>query len=249
MIKLIQFPSGGGIANLSPFCLKLETWLRLAELPYECSYAGDPSKGPLGKLPAIVLDGKTIGDSSVCIEALQQRFAIDQDRHLDPAQRATSLAFKTLFEDHFYWTLVYSRWEDERIWPKTRETFFGQLPPGLRQLIPVVARRKVQGYLQGQGMGRHSREQIYRFAEQDLSAFAEWLGDKSFCFGDEPCTLDAIAYGFLAQVTQAELKSPLHEIAAKYPDLHSYCQRMQNRCFAVEKQSQESACDAMSTAS
>ena len=34
-IKLFQFPRMFGIPNLSPFCCKLETWLRIAQIPYE----------------------------------------------------------------------------------------------------------------------------------------------------------------------------------------------------------------------
>ena len=34
-IKLFQFPRMFGIPNLSPFCCKLETWLRITRVPYE----------------------------------------------------------------------------------------------------------------------------------------------------------------------------------------------------------------------
>ena len=33
MIKLFQFPPAFGLPNASPFCMKLETWLRMAGLP------------------------------------------------------------------------------------------------------------------------------------------------------------------------------------------------------------------------
>lgn len=34
-IKLFVYPRMFAIPNLSPFCCKLETWLRIAEVPYE----------------------------------------------------------------------------------------------------------------------------------------------------------------------------------------------------------------------
>jgi hypothetical protein len=34
-IKLFQFPRMFEVPNLSPFCCKLETWLRIAQIPYE----------------------------------------------------------------------------------------------------------------------------------------------------------------------------------------------------------------------
>jgi Glutathione S-transferase N-terminal domain len=42
-IKLFQFPRMFGIPNLSPFCCKLETWLRMAGVPYEVV---DTPRGP-----------------------------------------------------------------------------------------------------------------------------------------------------------------------------------------------------------
>lgn len=35
MIKLYQFEPAFGLANASPFCMKLETYLRMADLPFE----------------------------------------------------------------------------------------------------------------------------------------------------------------------------------------------------------------------
>ena len=35
MITLYQFPSRGNLPNPSPFCMKLETYLRMAGLIYE----------------------------------------------------------------------------------------------------------------------------------------------------------------------------------------------------------------------
>jgi hypothetical protein len=36
MIKLYQFPPNLGLPNMSPLCMKVETYLRMAALPYEC---------------------------------------------------------------------------------------------------------------------------------------------------------------------------------------------------------------------
>jgi hypothetical protein len=60
-IKLFQFPRMLGVPNLSPFCCKLETWPRIAGIPYEIVDTADPRKGPKGhtrarfdSVPAIV---------------------------------------------------------------------------------------------------------------------------------------------------------------------------------------------------
>jgi hypothetical protein len=48
-IKLFQFPRMFGIPNVSPFCCKLETWLRIAGIPYEVVDTPDPRTGPQGQ--------------------------------------------------------------------------------------------------------------------------------------------------------------------------------------------------------
>jgi hypothetical protein len=62
MITLYQFEPAFGLPNASPFCLKLETWLRMAGLPYEAPRMTLSAMGrsPKGKLPYIVDEGKPL---------------------------------------------------------------------------------------------------------------------------------------------------------------------------------------------
>ena len=64
MITLHQFPRAWDIPRLSPFCAKVETCLRMAELAYEVADAIPPTASR-GKLPYLVDDGETISDSPV----------------------------------------------------------------------------------------------------------------------------------------------------------------------------------------
>lgn len=231
MIKLYQFHPLLNLPNLSPFCLKLETWLRMAGLPYESVYTFNPGQGPLGKLPAIEVDGKKVPDSSRCIAFLKGQHGIDLDTGLSAEQQALGLAFKAMFEDRLYWAVVYSRWIDPDYWPATQRLYFGKMPPGLRQLVPLIAQRQVRRDLHGQGLGRHEREQIYAFARADLAAVATFLGDKPYFLGEAPSEIDATAYGFLAQLVLLDMASPLKAAATAHPNLVAYCERMRARYY------------------
>lgn len=83
MITLFQFPPAFNVPNVSPFCLKLETFLRLAGLEYQVKPVMDPRKGPKGKLPFITLDGKAIADTAIIMRTLQQYYEFDLDAGLD----------------------------------------------------------------------------------------------------------------------------------------------------------------------
>ena len=55
-VVVVQFPDLWG-RNVSPFGLKLEAWLRLADIPYTVEPSTDLGKAPKGKLPYIRDDG------------------------------------------------------------------------------------------------------------------------------------------------------------------------------------------------
>jgi glutathione S-transferase len=100
-IKLFQFPRMFGIPNLSPFCCKLETWLRIARVPYEVVDTPDPRNGPKGKLPFIEDGGVRIADSSLIIDHFVKSRGVDPDARLDASQRATALLVQRTLEEHY----------------------------------------------------------------------------------------------------------------------------------------------------
>ena len=104
-VTLVQFPDVWG-RNISPFGLKLEAWLRLAEIPYSVEESTALGKAPKGKLPYIREGGRHIGDSTLIIEHLKATRGIDPDAGLDPRQRAEALALQRLLEEHLYLAIV-----------------------------------------------------------------------------------------------------------------------------------------------
>lgn len=53
IIKLYQFTPAWGLPNPGPFCLKLETWLRMADIPYELVSGADVRKAPKKSCPTL----------------------------------------------------------------------------------------------------------------------------------------------------------------------------------------------------
>jgi glutathione S-transferase len=114
---------------------------------------------------------------------------------------------------------------------ETRQVFFGGIPSMVRDLIAGRIRREIRRSLVAQGMGRHSREEIYEIGKADLNAISLWLGDKSFFMGATPTSLDAIAYAFLANILVPPLESPLKDHAISLPNLRAYCERMKTQYY------------------
>lgn len=235
MITLHQFPPGWGLPSFSPFCLKLETWLRLADLPYAVVEDHDPRKGPKGKLPFIE-DGETVaGDSGLIIDYLGSQYGVDLDGTLDARQRAAAHALRRALEEGLYWTgIVYPRWAIEANWQIVKRKYFAALPAPLRPLIARLARRATLRALEGQGVGRHDAAEVAAMGRDDVDAAAALLGDQAFMMGTEPSAIDATAYGFLAAILAPPIACPVRDHLQGTENLTAYCARMRERCFPEE---------------
>ena len=71
IVYLVQFPVSPYIRSISPFALKLETYFRLKNVPYEPVYSQKFSTK--GQTPYIELNGKQIPDSNQIIQELEKR--------------------------------------------------------------------------------------------------------------------------------------------------------------------------------
>ena len=233
MIRLVQFNPAFGLPNASPFCMKLETYLRMTGLPYEApaltlSLMG---KAPKGKLPYIEDGGQRLADSSLIIDYLKATYGDPLDGWLSAEQKALALAFQRLLEENTYWAVMYTRWVEPEGWAVTRPAFFADLPWPLKWIVPGLARRGLIKQLWGQGMGRHSRDEIMAIGQRDLSAVANHLGSQAYFMGEQPSSVDAVAFAFVANVLWAPLDTPIQRHGRQFPQLEAYCQRMRDRYF------------------
>jgi glutathione S-transferase len=233
MIQLYQFEPAFGLPNASPFCMKLETYLRMAALPFEVppSSLRDLRNAPKGKMPFIKDGGSTLADSTFIIDHLKRVYGDRLDGWLSAQQQAVALAFQRLIEENLYWAVVHTRWAEPEGWAQTQRALFAKMPAPLRWFVPSLARRGIIKQMHSHGMGRHSEAEIHAIGKRDITALADFLADKPFFMGDEPCSLDATAYGFLANLIWPPVESTLKQHAMKYPQLEAYCQRMRSRYY------------------
>lgn len=232
MIKLFKFPPAFNLPDPSPFCMKAMVLLKMANLAFNPIETTNPSAGPKGKLPAIEDDGELIGDSEIIRWHIERKYGFDFDKGLGPVERAQAHAFARMLEERTYWLEVYQRWMTEPNWSTIRRTFFDGMPPVVRNLVPVVARRKVRGYLDGQGIGRHTDDERAEMAVRDMRAVAAHLGDKPFFMGATPTGADATVYSFLAATIEPPFASAMKEEALRHANLVAYAKRMRERYFA-----------------
>ncbi len=226
MLDLLIFAPALGLKSPSPFALKAIGLMEMSGLEYQTKPA-DPRKAPKQKLPVLV-DGTTQIPDTTHIQAyLKDTLKADLDEGLDTEQLAIAEAFRRMNEEHLYWVLVYGRWIENG--DSIRDVFFGMIPAIMRKFIFNRIVRKISVSLHGQGLGRHSPEQIYAFGAADLKAVSDYLGDKDFFFGDRPTSIDASLCGMLASILIPDLDTPLKQAAMAHKNLVDYCDRFAAR--------------------
>ncbi|WP_158219784.1 glutathione S-transferase family protein [Ideonella sp. A 288] len=229
MIELLQFKPAFGLMNASPFCMKVEVFLRLAGLEYRCVDGQMPMGTPKGKLPVLRDGDALVADSQAIVEHLQRRHGERMPAALRAPDSPQGLALRRMLEEHTYFTALWLRWVDDAGWRLTAPAFFGHLPWPLRHLAPALVRHKMRRDLVGQGMGRHSRDEICARAIADLHALVGLLGDRPFFGGGEPRAVDATAYAFLANLLWTPFDHPVRATGLRMPTLLAYAERMDAR--------------------
>ena len=218
--------------DLSPFVVKLLTWLRMARLPCTTQVA-DVRKMRNAKLPALTLDdGRLVNDSQQIIDLLRQLHEdpLDEQRW-SPAKQALACAWRSLFETDLYFAAYYQRWVPEsnfEILRPVMSAYLGALsvPAFARALAVQAVRRNVRAQLEAQGTGRRPVEQIHAMADRGYAAASDFLADKPYFMGDRPSELDATVFAFLHTLLLPPFESPQKQLVASRSNLLRYHQRM-----------------------
>ncbi len=234
MIILYQFPPYFDLPNMSPFCMKVETYLKLANIPYENKYVANPRKSPKGKFPFIKDGDQIIADSEIIIDYLKERYGDPLDANLTAHQKATALLLERLFGEHLYWCVLYFRWVDDHGWQHIRDVFFAKLPKLLKSFIANKIRKKMELAIYYQGIGRHSPAEILKMATKDLDAIAILLANNTYILGNQPTSIDATAFGFLENLVRNPFEGLLKDLGLKHKNIVDYCERMRKYYEVVQ---------------
>jgi len=243
MILLYQFKPGLDIPNPSNFCMKVETYLKMAKLPYEAINDNNWAKAPTRKLPCIEDDGRLVWDSQKIIEYLKDEYGNAVDAHLTDEQLAIGYAAQAIAEDR----LIYCIMKDRYYVDESREAILDHwsrafIPDKLRVFRPLIKsliKKSMRDSLkhQWQGYVRYPDNEIFEFARRDFRALSDILGGKPYFLGDRPTSPDAGIHAIVANAISFPTESPLKEIGYEFDNLVAYHERMMSEFYGKDYRS------------
>ncbi|MFD9665393.1 glutathione S-transferase C-terminal domain-containing protein [Rhodococcus sp. NPDC059968] len=235
MITIYGYTPAFGVPDISPYVTKIVNYLTFTGVDFEHKtqdLATLDQDSPHGKLPYIVdSDGTKVGDSNTIIAYLKDKYGDKLDADLSAKDRALSLSFSRLVEEHLYWSgIIQPRYREDSGW----ETYIpcivggGEVTPELRAFLDAFRVRVVEGF-NGQGMGRRKAEVVVDFFRADVDALSDFLGDSEYFLGSELRSIDATVYSIIRHIAD----QPQEWLGAGYvqtkPNLMAYLDRIRKQ--------------------
>lgn len=212
------------VPNMSPYAMKLETWLRINNIPYEIvDFFGMSSKG---QSPFILFNEEEIPDTHFIIEYLSKYFKIDSG--LSKQEEATSRAFQLMIENHTKWTIFWYQFVDHG---EDEYVHYLRIPGNFlfRWFLFNNICKNVRKAARYHGIGRHSNEEIYQLSSEDIQAISDHLGDKEYMMGDKPTLVDCTVFGFLSQIAYIPIQFPQRKTIESSANLTNYLERIKTK--------------------
>lgn len=221
MLTLYSYPPLFGVADNNGYGLKVFAFLRLAGVPFRHEHIFDASKAPRQQLPYIVDGHDTVGDSETILRYVTEKYGVTLDAALTPAQRTTDLLVTRMLDD-LYWVMSYSRWKDERYWPKFRDALKREHPDLTDDGLTTAREFNAQRY-HYQGIGRFEPDAAMARGLADLAALANLISRQGYVHGDKPTSIDAGIYGFVANIYFYDIDTPLKRFVVSHDALAQHC--------------------------
>jgi glutathione S-transferase len=221
MLTLYSYPELFGVADNNGYGLKVFAFLRLCHVPFRHEHILDASAAPRGQLPYIIDDSETVGDSDTIIAYLTSKYHLTLDGELTGAQRDLNHLITRMLDD-LYWVMSYSRWKDERYWPKFRNALLSQ-QPSLSESDLLKAREFNFQRYHFQGIGRYDPEAAFARGLADLQVLANLIPAEGYMHGPKPTSIDAGVYGFIANVYFYDIDTPLKRFVTAHKNIVHHC--------------------------
>ena len=213
-MELYSWSPDHGLAAWDQETLAIHTYCVFAGVPLSTRYTDNPFWTPNGRFPLFKhKDEVSLTDFDAVVKYLSRRCNFNVDYNLSPKQKSDSVALNKLLEDKLLPALVYTLYTDSENFDLV---FRPMLAKRLKFPLSFVyiprylkeARKLCESHV---GNGEDEVEKalmesvFFTNAQECLEVFSQRLADQKFLFGEQPSSLDALLYSYLAPVTKLPL--------------------------------------------
>ncbi|KAF9558426.1 metaxin 1 [Mortierella alpina] len=239
--ELYIFGSAFGLPSVDPQCLALIAYLSITGYEdYSIVECNDPALSPTGELP-MLHDGKNWIGGTNRILAYLSKTGHNADKKLSKEMAAKSVSHQALVDETLADAILFSWFADSENYVSTiRKTYSDLLPIPSRYYVPMQMKKsaiqRVQKYggrieSSGSDLVNTAQTQIYDIARDCYRVLNRRLKEQDFLFGEEPTTLDAKVFGYLALQLYPEIPNRRFGmiLESQFPRLARYCDRCRER--------------------
>lgn len=217
-----QIGRGPYAPSITPFAVKLETYLRMTKVPFMNEHDSETNRSSKGKFTWIEYNGQEVADSEFCIQFINKTFCIDLDKNFSGEEIAAGRAIQRMVDEHLYWTLALQRW----VFDPKNGINSGRKRLGVPWLVFLLVRNNIKKQTYAQGVGRHTEKEVMQVMEEDLQTLSKLLGKKKYMLGEHASQTDCSVFAILSQIHWQDFGGAAKKVYKKYPNLSAYTERM-----------------------
>ncbi|XP_032686554.1 metaxin-1 isoform X3 [Odontomachus brunneus] len=243
ILQLDIWKGDWGLPSINIECLQVLAYAKFNGVPLKVNLTSNPFKTPNGRLPLLRAGINTLDTVKDILPFFKAKH--NSDCILTDNQYADVMAYDALLKEKLNPALQYIWWIDKKNLDElVRPWYCKALPFPLNFYYPSKFERQAQSLIQSLYPMEDNiniiENEVYVEAQKCLTLLSTRLGDRDFFYGQQPSTVDAIIYSYLAPLLKAPLPNPsLQNHLKACTNLVKYVSRISQRYFENEYQDYE----------
>lgn len=226
--------------NFFPQCVKIETFLRVAKIPYVVHFTDDSTLSPNARLPFIVHNAVVVSDGEFIVHYLIEAFAVTVDSHLTPTEHAKGLMMRRMVETSINYGLNRTLFVDHSKIIVNMFSVEFALQPVVAAMIVRGMRSNTIKVLNAVGYGDFSQEQYQLEFLRDLQSLETFIKSSNssaddeggaLLFGAEPTSYDCSVFAWLQVAGEMGVHGPGLSFLSESKTLRGFVARMTKAAF------------------
>jgi glutathione S-transferase len=214
----------------SPFCDKIRRALNWKRIPYGVhevplleAITTFKKVNPIGKVPALEIEGRVVADSTDIAYFLEERWPERPLIPREPAERALCHVFEDWADESLYFYEMRLRFTFERNRDRWTRVLLAHDAALMRMMGPALVARVLRKQCYAQGVGRRPEDMVLRDVRRHVDALDAWLAGKTWLVGHALSLADITVYAMFRCIDCAEEG---HAILAERPAVIQWMARV-----------------------